>query len=50
VTTVTTGRTTSGNKLLAAKCHAAVAAVASLDADSCFVYEHFSLSSVEEEA
>ena len=43
---VTTGGTALGNELFAAEGHAAVAAVAGLDADSCFVNKHFSIFSV----
>ncbi len=43
---VAAGGAAPGDELLTAEGHAAVAAVAGLDADSCLVNEHFSVSSV----
>ena len=46
--TVAAGRTAAGNELFAPEGHAAIAAVASFDANSGFINEHYSLPSVAE--
>ena len=43
---ISPGGTPSGDELFATEGHAAITAVAGLDADSCFVNEHFSIFSV----
>ena len=43
VAAVAAGGAAPGDELFAAECHAAVAAVAGLDADSCFIDEHCNL-------
>jgi hypothetical protein len=48
MTAVTTGRTSTGNELLAPEGHAAVATISGLDANSSFINKHFSLPSVAE--
>jgi hypothetical protein len=44
VAAVSARGTTAGNEFFAAKSHGAVAAVAGLDTDSCFINEHVNLA------